>query len=568
MDILRLPILNSPIQAFEPVSPIPAINDVLSKPNNLINLPMGTILNGTIQMRDQKNNLLINTAKGLLVVNSPIPMDVGNEIAFKIIQNGKHFRAELVSINGENLKKDSVEDEIEIDENIDKNQKSDKKPVLKQYYPKADNSQEPQTTLDIKDKNNIKTDRPIRGSLNVANNNVISAIAKALGTEINIEKYGNKINIGFEIIDMRSADNQTRAFQQSRNLDLFFTKESQEVKITKNKQVSAKTSNDNQGLEIEGVSKLKNKPLTSVKQGSNQAKINSYLKLQPSPNVNQSSNINSKTTIETSIGKIDILDDIAIKPETKLILKIIEFEDNNNISPNSDNDMISSRDFSKKWYTLENIYNILKNFESKDADKFFQFVPKIDRNFTFKLINYLNLLKNYSIEHNFEPDFYHRITNNFEDVSFKKFENDFQFFKDLARQEFGQDKWNFYSIPLFYEEYLSQINILIRRDKEDELVDEVENSRIIVELELTKLGPLQLDIFLRRDFKNNNKDLIMIIRHKLTLPQNFKNEVKQIFCEVTEGSLKRATISLQQVEEFNLTSSTINSNAGNNNIII
>ncbi len=96
--------------------------------------------------------------------------------------------------------------------------------------------------------------------------------------------------------------------------------------------------------------------------------------------------------------------------------------------------------------------------------------------------------------------------------------------------ESGRGDWKILAIPIQNEDGIEQIRFMTRRHREDEDPGEGGGTRFVVDVELTKLGRMQLDGLVRA----KGKTLDLIVRTEMPLVPNMRDDIRGIFKEAAE----------------------------------
>jgi len=112
----------------------------------------------------------------------------------------------------------------------------------------------------------------------------------------------------------------------------------------------------------------------------------------------------------------------------------------------------------------------------------------------------------------------------------------------------GND-WQAVLLPLLVEDRLEQMRLVYRRppDDHDQARDRDEQgTRFLVDVEMSRLGPLQLDGLV----KGNAKRFDLIVRATKPLPETMRQDIVQIFAAALEGYGMTGSASFQTTSRF------------------
>ena len=133
----------------------------------------------------------------------------------------------------------------------------------------------------------------------------------------------------------------------------------------------------------------------------------------------------------------------------------------------------------------------------------------------------------------------------------KKVEGEFQ---SLARQFTdapATQHWQPLFFPVAVDGQLQQVRLYVKRDpKQTKNQQEKVNAdtRFIIEIDLSKLGELQLDGFVRRDQKDLQFD--MVIRSLTALPKDIQQDMLQIYNDTGAITGYKGSLTFQSVKAF------------------
>jgi len=126
-------------------------------------------------------------------------------------------------------------------------------------------------------------------------------------------------------------------------------------------------------------------------------------------------------------------------------------------------------------------------------------------------------------------------------------------FSTIARQftESQPGHWQPLFFPLPTEGTTQQARLYVKRDRKQGNTDgqkKSEDTRFVIEVDLTQLGELQMDGFVRTQDKELQFD--MVIRSTSGLPKDIQNDISKIYNDMGEVTGYKGSISFQNVKEF------------------
>ncbi len=129
-----------------------------------------------------------------------------------------------------------------------------------------------------------------------------------------------------------------------------------------------------------------------------------------------------------------------------------------------------------------------------------------------------------------------------------RLEDDLAGMKSEVRMPSGGD-WLGLQLPLLLDQRIERIRLTMRRPPQDErerAMRDREGTRFLVDLEMSRLGPLQLDGLVKRASRRFD----LIIRTHAALAGDIRRDITGIFCRSLEGFGMTGTASFQQTVNF------------------
>lgn len=108
--------------------------------------------------------------------------------------------------------------------------------------------------------------------------------------------------------------------------------------------------------------------------------------------------------------------------------------------------------------------------------------------------------------------------------------------------------WNMFLFPVFDGQQFQHGLMFTRHYKEGEEEVEQDGTRFVVEVDLSNIGPLQLDGFVKN--LRSKKAIDLFVRSKRTLDKEVEADVREIFMASIEIMGINGNISFQEVEDF------------------
>jgi len=129
-------------------------------------------------------------------------------------------------------------------------------------------------------------------------------------------------------------------------------------------------------------------------------------------------------------------------------------------------------------------------------------------------------------------------------------------FLSLSRQftDAPQGNWQSLFFPVAVEGVLQQARLFVKRDKKEKTVDgerkTEEDTRFVVEMDLTNLGQMQMDGFVRRNAEKTQFDLI--IRSHTPLSADAQKDILQIYNDTGAITGYNGSINFQTSKDFSV----------------
>lgn len=127
-------------------------------------------------------------------------------------------------------------------------------------------------------------------------------------------------------------------------------------------------------------------------------------------------------------------------------------------------------------------------------------------------------------------------------------------FSSIARQftDAPARSWQSLFFPIAISGELQQVRLFVKRDRKQKNSDGItspeEDTRFVVEMDLTQLGEMQMDGFVRN--KNNNIQFDLIIRSNIALSEEIQKDILAIYNNVGELTGYKGSLAFQAVKEF------------------
>lgn len=113
----------------------------------------------------------------------------------------------------------------------------------------------------------------------------------------------------------------------------------------------------------------------------------------------------------------------------------------------------------------------------------------------------------------------------------------------------GGDDWQSWLLPLLVDGRVERIRLMTRpqpRDEDEKNRRGQEGVRFLLDLDLSRLGPMQLDGLIRRETQRFD----LILRTRAALPMEMRQEIRRIFTAALDGMGMTGEAGFQRTDRF------------------
>jgi hypothetical protein len=485
-------------------------NSLLNVLTDIASLAVGTLIEGVVASKDTHGNLTIITPRGNFIVNTPLPIDINNEVNFKVIENNPEFKLQLVFKEPNN--------------NREANSSSNNKEIIFSFKPNT------QTNIPS---NNQPIDTTI-----IYNNVNLTHLEKTdfiVGTMVkpNLPAINNLL--------LKAINNGT-----AETINEFF--------IPNNQTLLPKINNALEDLSPDrAVIFRTNIPLTPTDEVKDSQTNNPLL-----IRVVAIQNHKNNTIIDTSIGVIKIPNYVPLKPNDMLELVAL----NPKLAPNNPLTKFISKDiFTAKLNDVLEIINTHLPLERKEPLKeiLLKEIPTIEHDdlgskilkFFSRLHTNINLIgpsERQELSKYILPEQIEQLTQEFQLL--KNVNNE----KSVINNLNNPDSWNSYIIPIYDGNIVNHAALYVRDESsgQNKTDNNEQTTRFIVEIDTALTGEMQIDGFIRKKplQAQGNNGFNLIIKTKKDLPIDIKSDILEIFNTVNEITGQNGGLTFRVEEEF------------------
>lgn len=204
------------------------------------------------------------------------------------------------------------------------------------------------------------------------------------------------------------------------------------------------------------------------------------------------------------------------------------------------------------WPALEETITILYQQQSLTSlQQLAQHIPTTQQPLAPKLLHFIANLKGGSVEQWLDTNTNQILTKSStqkQQTLFDTLKADFVQLNKLATEESPTKPWQLILFPLFDSNHLHQIPFYYRHQKKNDTNTKTKQTRFIIELEQSELGPLQLDGLTEATEQHTQLDLI--VRTQTPLPSALQNGIIEIFTNTQELTNLQGTLTFQTQTPF------------------
>ncbi|MEP5698343.1 MAG: hypothetical protein ABJN43_06965, partial [Sneathiella sp.] len=180
------------------------------------------------------------------------------------------------------------------------------------------------------------------------------------------------------------------------------------------------------------------------------------------------------------------------------------------------------------WENLQSAFNLLASQDPALASSLLNSrIPSPNTQLGASLLFFLTALNGGSMDKWLGQDFRRALETAGGRDLMRRLDDDFSTFTRLASDNGGQD-WKILPFPFHQDGMLRQLRMFYRHNKREDGHPEDSSTRFVIELDLSRTGPVQLDGL----FKKARFDLVF--RSHLPIPDDMQNKVLALFTENLE----------------------------------
>ncbi len=178
--------------------------------------------------------------------------------------------------------------------------------------------------------------------------------------------------------------------------------------------------------------------------------------------------------------------------------------------------------------------------------------PTKEQNIPTALLNFVVAMKNGDFREWLGRGNARWLENNGHGELLKRAEGEFMMLAQQWTNPPASQQWQSLFFPIAVDGLLQQTRLFVKRDRKQETRDGVqkteEDTRFVLEMDLSALGQMQMDGFVRRNDANVNFDLV--IRSHAALTKEIQNDILEIYNSAGEITGYKGSLNFQTVHDF------------------
>jgi hypothetical protein len=507
------------------------VSSFSGKSSLLKNLPIGTIISGSILSSNQNGEVIFQSKNGSFLLQNAKSLKIGDKVNLLIELLQGEVVAKITSVNNQA----NTQELQPLKQNLSQHSSRYYSHIMRKENSKNHN---PEEIIEITDNILLQEGLTFKAKLSQLNSD------KLTNSLDEILRSFNNIDAATDL----SNDEQDRA---SETFEKYFDRKITHTQISiladKLKNLVTNGTLEARVIKLDKADNLQSTSASIVPPGVAKESIDKPLQSNNSFGVKlENDKIIITAKLNNQNGKINIATDFGVlepilEPKVNLIsapsdeiikLEIIDISEVENIgpTPSSNDNIIKFLKPNFRWETFEKFLNLSpSNSSDINNDVSNSLLPKLDKAFLTKIIDFEDAFKSESI-----IDFLNEKINSLhldllnESDSLKAFQEDIDNLKLLNKQllDNSPNAWQMMTLPLIHEQKLDYIKYFVRHNDKD-----LTNMRFVVEFATPSTGNLQLDGLIRLQSFASKKveNFNLIIRSSNKLSEELKVGITEIF---------------------------------------
>lgn len=258
---------------------------------------------------------------------------------------------------------------------------------------------------------------------------------------------------------------------------------------------------------------------------------------------------NEKTTlIATKIGVLAIEDPVRLPPLTPVKIQVVSV-----LPPETE--VLSSRkdfpEFKTTWTILQNALETLKQSDPNAFEAVKNILPQVGNKLPALMLSFMNAAVQGATFSSFigEANVSALRSTPQGERLLKRLEKEFSSSPKKATD--GQNSWKGWDIPFLTGSVVEPVSLYLQRPSDSDLSKKTAQNnqhgiRFVLDLNLTKLGKLQMEGLARR----TERRFDLIVRHQNDLPSFFDDDIQRIFIQTLSALNYTGTVKVDRTDDF------------------
>lgn len=204
-----------------------------------------------------------------------------------------------------------------------------------------------------------------------------------------------------------------------------------------------------------------------------------------------------------------------------------------------------------RWSALEELSSLLHGMQSSMAAQTLQrIVPHVGGQFSSGLLFFMNVLRRGNVTEWLGRDMVEHLERMGKGDLVQRLGNDMNALRSLFAEQ-PQGNWQALFFPVMVDKQLHHAQMFVKSDEGRKQKGGGGGTRFIVELDLSNLGPMQMDGLVKKEEERTRFDLV--VRTMTELPEQVKADIYAIFDNAREATGLTGNLQFRRVSEFPVT---------------
>lgn len=209
--------------------------------------------------------------------------------------------------------------------------------------------------------------------------------------------------------------------------------------------------------------------------------------------------------------------------------------------------LTSASQLTAEWSALSELTSVLQSMQSNIATQALQrLVPHIGSNFSAGLLFFINALRKGDISEWLGHDVMKQLERLGKGDLVPRLGADMAAVRSLFTEQ-QPGNWQALFFPVMVDKQLEHAQLFLKQEAQDKK-EGGSGTRFVVELDLSNLGPMQMDGFIKKRQGTTQFDLV--IRTLGELPDDIKTDIFAIYDNAQQATGMRGSLNFRRVQEF------------------